>query len=151
MYLPFDNKLLATTKFDTELSRLADRHYSRQKPGAEQFVPPGKTMTLRDNFGLIVFVWLVQRYRLDGQPGYNCSIFRNESPRQSSSIILEAERIAFERWGPARMFTYINPARIKSNNPGYCFKQAGWKLVRTASGAVFKSAKGNLLLEKFPG
>jgi hypothetical protein len=80
--------------------------------------------------------------RMDGQTGYNNAIFRNESPRLSSEIILEAEHHAIARWGPNRMYTYIDPAKIKSANPGYCFKVAGWRFLRL-------SAEGKHLLVKY--
>jgi len=43
--------------------------------------------------------------------------------------ILEAEAEAFAKWGPARLFTYVDPRKIASRNPGYCFKVAGWRRV----------------------
>jgi hypothetical protein len=73
--------------------------------------------------------------RMDGQTGYNCAIFRNESPRPGSEIILEAERAAVAKWGPNRGYTYVDPRHVRSPNPGYCFKLAGWRFVkRTADG-----------------
>src|SRR2546423_1924917 len=89
MLLPFTQGLVRTTRFDQECCLLADRHYSRQKRGTNQFMPNGKVLVLRDSKGLIVFGWLWQDYRLDGQAGFNCSIFRNESDRVSSEVILE--------------------------------------------------------------
>jgi hypothetical protein len=86
--------------------------------------------------------------RMDGQTGYNCAIFRNESARRSSEIILECERIAIKRWGPARMYTYVDPAKIASRNPGYCFKMAGWINVRNTDGTIRVSKTGQHLLEK---
>jgi hypothetical protein len=75
------------------------------------------------------------KYRMDNQTGYNCAIFRNESSRLSSDIILEAEQFAIEKWGPNRMYTYIDPGKIKSENPGYCYKKAGWHIEgKTKSG-----------------
>ena len=65
--------------------------------------------------------------RMDSQTGYNCALFRNESDRLSSEIILEAEQMAFDKWGPNRCYTYIDQTKIKSVNPGYCYKMAGWK------------------------
>jgi len=85
---------------------------------------------------------------MDGQTGYNCAIFRNESSRRSSDIILECEEIAFERWGPNRLYTYVDPAKIKSVNPGYCFKQAGLHTVRKPDGSVHVSHAGQHLLYK---
>lgn len=130
MLLRFSDSLIRINKFDRECVALADRHYSRQKPGTNQFMPPGSTLVIRDHDGLLVFGWLWQQYRDDGQQGYNCSIFRNESPRRSSEVILECERMAFAEWGPARLFTYIDPQKIASPNPGFCFKAAGWKFVQ---------------------
>ncbi len=122
---------------------LADRHYSRQKIGARQFMPNGRKIVIRDWAGLIVFGWLWQEIRDDGEPGYNCSIFRNEGPQRSSDVILECERIAIARWGVNRMFTYVRPSAITSVNPGYCFKCAGWKFVRTSKdGKLHLLAKG---------
>lgn len=91
---------------------------------------------------------MFQDKRLDGQRGINCSIFRNESRRCSSEIILECEALALHKWGAERMFTYVNPAMIRSANPGYCFKQAGWKNVRRPDGGVYVSPRGFHLLEK---
>jgi hypothetical protein len=135
--LAFTDGLMITNHFDQECRVLADRHYSRRTPGARQFCYSGRKLVLRNAAGTVLFVWMFPdpTMRMDGQTGYNCAIFRNESPRLSSEIILEAERMAFEKWGPGRMYTYIDPAKIKSRNPGYCFKVAGWRFVRaTPSG-----------------
>ena len=136
MRLAFDEGLIVTTKFDPEMAALADRHYSRRTPGARQFMYSGRTLVLRDAAGLVLFGWYWARadLRMDGQGGYCCAIFRNESARRSSDIILEAERRAFERWGPGRLFTYVDPAKVRSPNPGYCFKRAGWRFAGLASG-----------------
>lgn len=136
MLLKFSDELIRVGKFDLESCLLADRHYSRQKPGTNQFMPPGKTMILRSSEGDVVFGWLWQTKRDDGQLGYNCSIFRNESQRRSSDIILEAEKRIVAEWGPNRGFTYVDPARTRrKRDPGRCFIRAGWHRVKiTASG-----------------
>lgn len=134
MLLPFTDSLVITTHFDPEMAMLADRHYSRRTVGARQFMYSGRKIVIRNTEGTILFGWMWgdDSMRMDGQTGYNCAIFRNESTRLSSEIILECEAIAIKRWGPNRMYTYINPVKIKSVNPGYCFKQAGWKFLRYA-------------------
>jgi hypothetical protein len=137
MYLPFTDGLIRTTHFDDECRQLADRHYSRRTRGARQFVYAGRKLVLRDSVGDVLFVWMYPdpALRMDGQTGYNCAIFRNESRRRSSDIIREAEGWAFEKWGPHRLYTYVDPAEIRSVNPGYCFKMAGWTFERvTRSG-----------------
>jgi hypothetical protein len=145
MFLPFTEGLIVTTHFDQECRMLADRHYSRRTKGARQFLYSGKKIVLRDTAGEVLFAWIFPdpTMRMDGQIGYNCAIFRNESTRRSSDIILEAEHIAFERWGPNRLYTYVDPSKIKSVNPGYCFKQAGWKFAGISKG-------GKHLLVKVP-
>jgi hypothetical protein len=142
MLLNFTDELVRVGKFDVEACQLADRHYSRQKPGTNQFMPPGRTMVLRSAAGDVVFGWLWQQKRDDGQAGYNCSIFRNESEWLSSAIILEAEKRVIAEWGANRGFTYIDPESISNKrNPGYCFKVVGWQFVK-------QSASGLHLLEK---
>ncbi len=143
MMLPFTDGLIRTTHFDDECRQLADRHYSRRTPGARQFCYSGRKLVLRNTEGTVLWVWMFPDpvMRMDGQTGYNCAIFRNESTRSSSDIILEAERWAVEKWGPDRMYTYVMPSKIKSVNPGYCYKIAGWKFERL-------SASGQHLLVK---
>jgi hypothetical protein len=124
----FGDHLEKTTHYDDECRQLADRHYSRRTPGARQFAYAGRKLVLRNPAGTVLFVWMwpYPEMRMDGQDGYNCSIFRNESDRRSSDLILEAELAAFDKWGPNRVYTYVNPAKIRSTNPGYCFLKAGW-------------------------
>lgn len=152
MRLDFSEALIITNHFDPEMAILADRHYSRRTVGARQFLYSGRKIVIRDARGDVLFGWMFpdEDKRMDGQTGYNCAIFRNESPRSSSSIILECEAIAFARWGPARMYTYVNPQKIRSVNPGYCFKKAGWTNVRNPDGSLRVSKAGQHLLEKLP-
>jgi hypothetical protein len=143
MLLPITDGLMRTTHFDDECRQLADRHYSRRTVGARQFLYSGRKLVLRNSEGTVLFGWMFPdpAMRMDGQIGYNNAIFRNESTRKSSEIILEAEWHAVKKWGPGRAYTYIAPSEIKSVNPGYCFKKAGWTFVRL-------SASGQHLLEK---
>jgi len=107
------------------------------------FVGPGEKMVLLTADCMALFVW---RKFIDksGQRGVNCAVFRNEGPHLSSTLIREAERLAAGRWPGERLYTYVNPRRVKSENPGYCFKAAGWRVCgRTAE-------RGLLILEKIP-
>jgi len=61
-----------------------------------------------------------------GQVGVMCSVFRNEGQVLSSALILEAVELAWQRWPGRRLFTYVWDSKVKSVNPGYCFKKAGW-------------------------
>lgn len=113
------DQLVKTTHFDPEMSALADRHYSRRTVGARQFCYSGRKLVLRDAAALVLWVWMFPdpSMRMDGQTGYNCAIFRNESPRRSSDIILEAEQRAMRWWGPNRMYTYIRSYKGQEHKP----------------------------------
>jgi hypothetical protein len=91
------------------------------------FVGPGEKLVLLTEDERALFVW---RKFIDasGQDGVNCAVFRNEGPRLSSDLILEAEDIAWKKWPGQRFYTYVNSRAIRSTNPGACFKAAGWKL-----------------------
>ncbi len=106
---------------------LFHRHYSYKpyKDGRSPvlFVGPGSKLVLLMRGGLFVWRKFISG---DGQKGVNCSIFRNETNKKSSNLILEAEGLAVNKWGESRAFTYVSPKKIKSINPGYCFKVAGW-------------------------
>lgn len=115
---------------DDEARRFFDRHYSRKryKDGREPklFVGPGSKMVLTTPCRRALFVWR-KFISGDGQQGINCAIFRNEGAGLSSFLIREADALADERWPGERHFTYVNPRKIGSSNPGYCFIQAGWQ------------------------
>lgn len=108
------------------------RHYSsrRYADGRDPalFVGPGEKTVLLSHDDDALFVW---RKFIDasGQQGVNCAVFRNESPHLASAMILDAETWAIERWPGERLYTYVNPRSIRSANPGYCFKRAGWRAV----------------------
>lgn len=75
-----------------------------------------------------LFVWR-KFISMDNQRGVNCAVFRNESEHKSSDMIREAQNIAWRRWPGERLYTYVNAKKIRSANPGYCFKVAGWAFV----------------------
>ena len=109
--------------------QLARRHYSARKnrhPKIRQFVGPGYKLVLMGMLCNAVFAW---RKFIDdsGQQGVCCSIFRNESPHLSSDMIREAMQWARDKWPNERLYTLIDPKRVKSTNPGYCFLKAGWR------------------------
>lgn len=123
------------------------RHYSYRAYAdgrdPKLFVGPGEKMVLITESGDALFVW--RKFKSgDGQEGLNCAVFRNESDVLSSTLILDAERAAWTRWQPQRLFTYVNPYKIRSTNPGYCFKRAGW---RECGRTIWKNL---VILEKHP-
>ena len=130
---------------DARVTTLFARHYSSGKNGRKLgqwlrygIAGPGETMTLLLADASALFIWLKQEYRMDDQTGVNCAVFRNESGILSSTLILEAERLAWARWPGERLYTFVDPAQVRSANPGYCFLMAGWRRLpeRTSRGLV---------------
>jgi hypothetical protein len=156
MRLAFTDGLMRTTHFDDEMRQLADRHYSRRTVGARQFLYNGRKLVLRNADGTVLFGWMYpqEEMRMDGMRGYNCAIFRNESSRKASEIILEAEQLAFEKWGPNRLYTYIDPKQTKpiyrrgKRCVGWCYRKAGWKPVQWLGGKQRTSQDGKWLFVK---
>ena len=156
MLLPFSESLVVTTHFDPEMAFLADRHYSRRTVGARQFLYNGRKIVIRNAEGTVLFGWMwpQESMRMDGQRGYNCAMFRNESRRKASDIILECEQIAVKQWGPHRMYTYVDPRKtqvIKYRGQrivGFCFMKAGWKPLIGKNGKPRTSKDGKHLLVK---
>ena len=115
------------------------RHYSARKyrDGRERklFCGPGEKMVLLTTDEDALFVW---RKFIDdsGQKGVNCAVFRNEGFTESSFLIIEAVKLARRRWPDERFYTYVNPRKIKSTNPGYCFLKAGFKKCGTTKGGL---------------
>lgn len=141
-----------SNRADPQAVALADRHYSRQKIGSPQFVPPGRCLVLLNENATALWVtsWPFAEYVKHAWAGaWVCSLFRNESTVLSSALIREA--VAVTRWykanpvwqggelknrawlcddEPALGFvTFVKPGEIRSINPGACYKKAGWKHV----------------------
>jgi glycine/D-amino acid oxidase-like deaminating enzyme len=147
----FADELVVTNESDWEMAMLADNHYSRRTVGAKRFLYAGRKLVIRNRAATVLFgwMWMYDEYRDDGQTGYNCAIFHNESARRASEIILECEQIAFEKWGPNRVYTYVNARKIRpTRQPGRCFLKAGWHYVRDENGDPYRSGKGLYLLAK---
>lgn len=111
------------------------------------FVGPGEKMVLLTSDSRALFVWR-KFISDDGQTGVNCAVFRNEGPELSSSLILEAEQLAWERWPGERLYTYVDGEKTKKRRgkrhpPGYCFIKAGWV-------ECGQSKKGLTILKKTP-
>ena len=139
-----DNPWLEVTDGDPRAAAIYERHYSARKTRRRddrRIAGPGRKMVLITAPCDALFVW--RQFRsLDHQEGLSAAVFRNESPTLSSRLILQAEELARRKWpDEERFYTYVNPRRVRSPNPGYCFKMAGW----SSSG---RTAKGLIILEK---
>jgi hypothetical protein len=123
------------TRADRAARALADRHYSRGTVGAHTIGPPGR---------VLVFVtpceraaWITHYPRadlaMDNRDAWRCTMFRNEGAGLSSDLIRAAMAATVELWGDPPVdgwLTYVDRARVRGVNPGYCFKMAGWTLER---------------------
>lgn len=115
---------------------LADRHYSRQKPGSPQYVQPGRCLCLltSDADALWVTVFPYAKYVKHAWPtAWQCSLFRNEGDHLASELIWEA--VAATRWHYGEppeigMLTFVAQDKVRpKKNPGYCYMMAGFEHV----------------------
>ncbi len=119
------NNWFAVKDGDTRAVGLFRRHYTARK-GVDYlrygFSGNGESLILLTLDCLALWCW-----RRVVTEGINCSVFHNEGSVKSSILIREATMLAWEQWPGERLFTYVNPRRIRSSNPGFCFLQAGWR------------------------
>lgn len=120
-------------RFDKRALPLADRHYNRQKPGTNQFVPPGRCLVLLtpNTDALWVSSWPFPQFTKHAWAGaWICTCFRNESQILSSDLIREAVAITRWHWGtpPELGFvTFVNTTKVrKKRDFGRCYRKAGW-------------------------
>ena len=130
---------------DLDCLELYERHYScyHYADGRKRklFIGPGEKLVLRTDAGDAMFAW---RKFIDdsGQQGVNCAVFRNESSYRSSDLIRQADAIADCIWPGCRHYTFVKAEAVKSRNPGFCFKAAGWELCgKTKSGLLILERK----------
>lgn len=127
------------------------RHYSAkrgERRKIRQFVGPGQKMVLLTADARALFVWRRERpeYRLDGQVGANCVVFRNEGTGagRSSDLIRAACDLAWERWPLERLYTFVDAVKVRhKRDPGRCFLRAGFNLCGVTQ-------TGKLILERNP-
>jgi len=127
-------------KYDPAGAKLADEHYSRRKVGSPQFMPPGETIVLIAPGA--VFGWWRPHPRsgikaMNGYDGWTCSIFRRNAGPLASEMILAAE-LALESQqaapcGPSGLLSYVAEGKVRSSNPGFCFKMAGYRPIGRAA------------------
>lgn len=144
---------LAVKDGDERGAAIFKRHYSyhQYQDGRRRYgyrnrflmLGPGEKMVLLSPGCDALFCW---RKFIDrsGQSGVNCAIFRNESPVLSSTLILAAEQLAWQRWPGERLYTYVNAGAVASSNPGYCYLCAKWRKCGKTQ------VKGLIVLEKLP-
>jgi hypothetical protein len=127
---------------DVRAVAIADQHYNRQKIGAPQFLPPGRSFTLRhDDDALWNTSWPFAEYVRHAWAGaWVNSLFRNESDRLSSELITEAVAHTRAHWEPPELgivsFVDADKTRRK-RDPGRCYRKAGWSHVGMTKGGLY--------------
>lgn len=128
---------------DPRGAELADRHYSRQKVGHAQFVPPGRCLVLVTAAADALWVtsWpFAEHTRHRWAGAWVCSIFRNESEALSSDLIREAVAATRAEWpavpaidstvGVVSMVTFVDEGKVRrKRDPGRCFRRAGFEVI----------------------
>lgn len=110
------------------------------------FSGQGESLILLTQDCKSLFGWRKQKINDAGQEGIECFVFRREGGDIiASELIKEAMKLAFNKWGNNRLFTYIDPQKVRHKRDyGRCFIRAGWKPAGT-------SKKGKLILEYLKG
>ena len=136
---------------DPEAREIADRHYSRKKPGSAQFTPPGRKLVLKsvDLRAYWVTSYPYAQYVQHAWAGaFVCSAFRNEGRYLSSTLIRDALACTRDVWPDVPdlgMITFVDEGKVRRKaHPGYCYRMAGFKPVG------YTKTRGLLALQLLP-
>jgi hypothetical protein len=135
-------------------------HYSRRTPGSKTFTGVGQEIVLVTDCGTAV--WACVRQRTPSARGTGGSrgregvadpkprflwrnmLFRNLGTALSSELIRRALYRTYVEWQARygslpdeRLRTEIDTRAVKSRNPGYCYKVAGWIPDRVVRGKLY--------------
>lgn len=128
-------------------------HYSRRTPGSATFTGIGREVVLLHSTGRAVWACVYQATpsaagtgasrgrtgKSDARPRYlwRNNMFRNLGAGLSSALIVEAVGVTYREWIrlygslPAeRLRTEIDVGAVRSENPGYCYRCAGWEVIK---------------------
>lgn len=146
----------AVLRTDPRARALADRHYSRQTPGAPEFLNAGETLVLLTDDGLAVWgvlhnrdPWAKVNHGLEVWR-WRCAIFRREpeSPHLASDLVREATARTYAYWTrhygalpSVPLTTEVDPGKTRrKRDPGRCFLRAGWTRIGERDGLVVLQA-----------
>lgn len=124
---------IVSHRADPDCLPIADRHYSRQKPGTPQFVPPGRCFVLKSVCLRAVWVtsWPFAEYVKHAWAGaWVNSFFRNEGAGLSSELIRAAVAATRARWPDVPelgLVTFVDARKTRrKRDPGRCYARAGF-------------------------
>ncbi len=138
----------------------AGPHYSRRTPGSKTFTGVGREVVLLHESGRAVWACVYQRTPSargsggsrgrQGSPDararyiWRNMLFRTLGAGLSSELIASALDSTFLHWRarygelpPERLRTEIGGRDVRSKNPGYCYKVAGWEPDRVVRGKLY--------------
>ncbi len=135
-------------------------HYSRRTPGSKTFTGVGREVVLVTEDETAVWAVVLQKTPAArgtggsrGRKGradtntrwiWRNMLFRNLGPHLSSDLIRTATIETYRHWvnkyealPDVRLRTEIGIKAVKSRNPGYCYKCAGWGEGRVVRGKLY--------------
>lgn len=138
-------------------------HYSRRTPGSDSFVGVGQEIVLITR--AVDALWACVYQRTPAPRGSGASrgrmgathrsrfvwrnmVFRRMPGAPLASLLVETATLeTYLRWTqrygelpPERLRTEIGIKEVKSTNPGYCYKVAGWEVDRIVRGKLYMLA-----------
>ncbi len=123
-----------SNRFDPRAVAVADRHYSRQKPGTSQFMKTGSCAVFFAETASGRAVWGTswqEHVKHQWEGAWECAIFRNEGAAKASLLIRQAVAATRAHYGepPALgMITFVNVQLVRpKDNPGHSFIIAGFR------------------------
>lgn len=142
-------------RFDPAGVALADRHYSRQKPGSPQFMPPGSCRVLVANNSKAVFGLSFPKAEFVKHAwagAWVVSIFRNEEAGPlASNMVREAMAHMQTEYDVPELgcISFVDPKHVRGvmehgeRIKGFCFHKAGFR-------AVGETKKGLIAWQMLP-
>ena len=135
-------------------------HYSRRTPGSKTFTGVGREVVLLHRTGKAVWACVYQRTPArrgsgnsrgrEGVPDsgaryiWRNMLFRNLGAGRASDLIKSATAATYAAWvekygelPPERLRTEIGIKEVRSTNPGFCYKKAGWEVDRVVRGKLY--------------
>lgn len=147
MVIALDNHWIEVKDGDPRAVGLYRKHYSCHGYNHGQpidyvrygFSGKGESLVLLTKDCRALFCW-----RKVEPEGIYCSVFHRDAGILASELILEAEQLALQKWPDnKRFYTHVDPKKVHSSNPGYCFLKAGWRKCGITK-------KGLIIWEKLP-
>lgn len=120
---------------------LADRHYNRQHPGSQQWVPPATCICLKtievnpetgEPWGVWSTTWPKEQYVRHAWAGawVNATFRLEGGPYLASNLIGWAVAHTRAKWPavpPLGIVSFVDAAKTRrKRDPGRCYRKAGW-------------------------